>query len=58
MLRCAARDAHRAAGASGLRLDGVAVDEEQVQWGSFDDAGRIVSLRHYEDTAAVRDAWR
>jgi len=33
------------------------VDEEQVQWWSFDDAGRISGLRHYEDTAAVRDAW-
>ncbi len=33
------------------------VDEEQVQWWSFDDGGRIASLRHYEDTAAVRDAW-
>ena len=33
------------------------VDEEQVQWWSFDDAGRITGLRHYEDTAAVRDAW-
>jgi ketosteroid isomerase-like protein len=34
------------------------VDEEQVQWWSFDDAGRISALRHYEDTAAVRDAWQ
>jgi ketosteroid isomerase-like protein len=34
------------------------VDEEQVQWWSFDDGGRIASLRHYEDTAAVRDAWQ
>jgi ketosteroid isomerase-like protein len=34
------------------------VDEEQVQWWSFDDGGRIVALRHYEDTASVRDAWR
>jgi uncharacterized protein len=33
------------------------VDEEQVQWWTFDDAGRISSLRHYEDTASVRDAW-
>jgi ketosteroid isomerase-like protein len=34
------------------------VDEEQVQWWSFDDSGRISALRHYEDTAAVRDAWQ
>lgn len=34
------------------------VDQEQVQWWSFDDAGRISALRHYEDTAAVRDAWQ
>jgi ketosteroid isomerase-like protein len=34
------------------------VDEEQVQWWSFDDGGRISALRHYEDTAAVRDAWQ
>ena len=33
------------------------VDEEQVQWWTFDHAGRISSLRHYEDTASVRDAW-
>jgi ketosteroid isomerase-like protein len=33
------------------------VDEEQVQWWTFDDGGRIASLRHYEDTASVRDAW-
>jgi len=32
------------------------VDEEQVQWWSFDDAGRITALRHYEDTAQVRSA--
>jgi ketosteroid isomerase-like protein len=33
------------------------VDEEQVQWWSFDEAGRISALRHYEDTASVCDAW-
>ena len=37
---------------------GKRVDEEQVQWWTFDDTGRISGLRHYEDTAAVRDAWR
>jgi ketosteroid isomerase-like protein len=36
---------------------GRVVDEEQVQWWTFDDAGRITGLRHYEDTAMVRDAW-
>jgi ketosteroid isomerase-like protein len=41
-----------------VKRTGRRVDGEQVQWWSFDDAGRIVSLRHYEDTAAVRDAWR
>ena len=41
-----------------VKRTGRRVDEEQVQWWSFDDAGRIVELRHYEDTAAVRDAWQ
>ena len=41
-----------------VKRSGKRVDEEQVQWWSFDDAGRIASLRHYEDTASVRDAWR
>ena len=41
-----------------VKRTGKRVDEEQVQWWSFDDAGRIASLRHYEDTAMVRDAWR
>jgi len=41
-----------------VKRTGRRVDEEQVQWWSFDDAGRIASLRHYEDTALVRDAWR
>jgi ketosteroid isomerase-like protein len=36
---------------------GKRVDQEQVQWWTFDEAGRIASLRHYEDTAMVRDAW-
>ena len=40
-----------------VKRTGRRVDEEQVQWWSFDDAGRIASLRHYEDTASVRDAW-
>jgi ketosteroid isomerase-like protein len=41
-----------------VKRTGKRVDEEQVQWWSFDDAGRIASLRHYEDTAMVKDAWR
>jgi ketosteroid isomerase-like protein len=40
-----------------VKRTGKQVDEEQVQWWSFDDGGRISGLRHYEDTAAVRDAW-
>ena len=40
-----------------VKRTGKRVDEEQVQWWSFDDAGRIAGLRHYEDTASVRDAW-
>jgi ketosteroid isomerase-like protein len=40
-----------------LKRTGRRVDQEQVHWWSFDDGGRVVSLRHYEDTAAVRDAW-
>ncbi len=40
-----------------VKRTGRRVDEEQVQWWSFDDAGRIASLRHYEDTAMVRDSW-
>jgi ketosteroid isomerase-like protein len=41
-----------------VKRTGKRVDEEQVQWWSFDDGGRIASLRHYEDTAMVRDAWQ
>ena len=41
-----------------VKKTGRKVDEEQVHWWSFDDAGRISGLRHYEDTAMVRDAWR
>ncbi len=41
-----------------VKRTGRRVDEEQVQWWSFDDAGRIATLRHYEDTAMVRDSWR
>jgi ketosteroid isomerase-like protein len=40
-----------------VKRTGKRVDEEQVQWWTFDDTGRIASLRHYEDTAMVRDAW-
>lgn len=40
-----------------VKRTGKRVDEEQVQWWSFDEAGRIAALRHYEDTAMVRDAW-
>lgn len=40
-----------------VKRTGRRVDEEQVQWWSFDDGGRISALRHYEDTAAVRAAW-
>ena len=40
-----------------VKRSGRRVDEEQVQWWTFDDAGRISGLRHYEDTALVRDAW-
>jgi ketosteroid isomerase-like protein len=40
-----------------VKRTGARVDQEQVQWWSFDEAGRIASLRHYEDTAAVRSAW-
>lgn len=40
-----------------VRRTGRRVNEEQVHWWSFDDAGRVASLRHYEDTAMVRDAW-
>ncbi len=41
-----------------VKRNGKRVDEEQVQWWSFDDGGRITSLRHYEDTAAVKEAWK
>jgi len=40
-----------------VKRTGRRVDEEQVQWWTFDDGGRIASLRHYEDTAMVRAAW-
>lgn len=40
-----------------VKRTGKRVDEEQVQWWTFDEAGRITGLRHYEDTAAVRAAW-
>lgn len=41
-----------------VRKTGRRVDEEQVQWWTFDDGGRITGLRHYEDTAAVQAAFR
>jgi hypothetical protein len=41
-----------------VKRSGRRVDQEQIQWWSFDDAGRILALRHYEDTAAVREAWQ
>lgn len=41
-----------------VKKTGRRVDEEQVQWWSFDDAGRIAGLRHYEDTAMVKNAWQ
>jgi ketosteroid isomerase-like protein len=41
-----------------VKRSGRRVDEEQVQWWTFDDAGRVSGLRHYEDTAAIRDAWQ
>jgi ketosteroid isomerase-like protein len=40
-----------------VKRTGKRVDEEQVQWWSFDDGGRIAGLRHYEDTAMVKAAW-
>ena len=40
-----------------VKRTGRRVDEEQVQWWSFDEAGRITGVRHYEDTAMVKDAW-
>jgi ketosteroid isomerase-like protein len=40
-----------------VKRTGKRVEEEQVQWWSFDDAGRIAGLRHYEDTAMVKNAW-
>ena len=40
-----------------VKRTGKRVDEEQVQWWSFDDGGRISGLRHYEDTAMVCSAW-
>lgn len=40
-----------------VKRTGRKVEEEQVQWWSFDDGGRIAGLRHYEDTAGVQAAW-
>src|SRR5882724_7261261 len=37
-----------------VKRTGRRVESEQVQWWSFDEAGRISALRHYEDTAAVQ----
>lgn len=36
-----------------LKATGRSVDQSQLHWWSFDDQGRIRSLVHYEDTAAV-----
>jgi ketosteroid isomerase-like protein len=41
-----------------VKRTGRQVDQEQVHWWTFDDAGRISGLRHYEDTAMVTAAWR
>ncbi len=32
---------------------GKQVDEEQLQWWTCDDSGKVVGLQHYEDTAQV-----
>jgi len=37
---------------------GKRVAMEQVHWWRFDPRGQVASLRHFEDTAAVRDAHR
>jgi ketosteroid isomerase-like protein len=40
-----------------VKRTGKRVDEEQVQWWSFDEAGRIAAMRHFEDTQMVTSAW-
>jgi ketosteroid isomerase-like protein len=40
-----------------VKRTGRRVEEEQIQWWTFDEAGRIAGLRHYEDTALVKAAW-
>ena len=36
-----------------VKRTGKQVEQEQVHWWTFNDAGRVVALRHFEDTAAV-----
>jgi len=40
-----------------VRRTGKRVAVEQVHWWTFDQAGRVVRLWHWEDTAAVLEAW-
>ena len=40
-----------------VRRSGRRVSLNQVHWWTFDQGGRVVRLWHWEDTAAVRDAW-
>jgi ketosteroid isomerase-like protein len=41
-----------------VRRTGRRVEEEQLQWWSFDPTGRVRRLRHFEDTAQVLAAWK
>lgn len=39
-----------------VRSTGARVSEDQLQWWSLNGDGKVSRLRHYEDTAQVRDA--
>ncbi len=39
-----------------VKRTGVRVDEEQLQWWTLDERGKVTRLRHFEDTAQVAAA--
>ncbi len=41
-----------------VKATGKRVEQQQLHWWTLDDARRVVRMRHFEDTAQVRDAVR
>ena len=41
-----------------VKSTGKRVEQQQIHWWTLDDEHKVASLRHFEDTAQVRDAVR